>query len=133
MATILLVEDQPEVRSAMRRALQRGGHSVTEARDGGEALRSLEREPIELVITDINMPGMDGIELILAMTERWPALPVVAISGGGLVPKESLLADARTLGVFTTLEKPVDLATLQSAVARALAGAESHGPDRPEP
>ena len=123
MATILLVEDEAGVRSAMRRGLQRLGHTVVEACDGGEALRSLEGQPVALVITDINMPGMDGIELILALTERCPGMPVIAISGGGLVPKESLLADARTLGVVTTLEKPVELATLQAAVARALATA----------
>ncbi len=128
MAAILLVEDQAEVRSAVRRVLQRMGHAVFEACDGGEALRSLQGHAVDLVITDINMPGMDGIELILETTERWPDLPVIAISGGGLLPKESLLADARTLGVVTTLAKPVDVAMLQTAVADALARPRSTGP-----
>jgi len=121
MATILLVEDDAEVRSAMRRALLRAGHVVLEARDGGEAVRSLQQETIDLIITDINMPGMDGIELILHATERWPGMPVIAISGGGLLPKESLLEDAGALGVVATLTKPLDISTLQAAVSAALA------------
>jgi DNA-binding NtrC family response regulator len=129
MATILLVEDQVGIRSALGRVLQRVGHAVIEARDGGEALRVLQSQKVDLVITDINMPGMDGIELILALTERWSGLPVIAISGGGLIPKESLLADAMTLGVVTTLEKPVDVATFQAAVREVL---ERRRPSKPD-
>lgn len=130
MATILLVEDHAEVRSALRRALQRLGHGVVEASDGREAVRSLEQEAVDLVITDINMPEMDGIELILETTERWPCLPMIARSGGGLLlPKELLLANAQGLGVVTTLPKPVDVATLQAAVEGALNRAPGAAPD----
>jgi CheY-like chemotaxis protein len=125
MATILLVEDHAEVRSAMHRVLQRIGHGVVEASDGGEALRFLQRQSFDLVITDINMPGMDGIELILALNERWPDLPVIAVSGGGLLPKELLLDNARGLGVVHTLSKPVEVSSLQAAVEEAL-GSRPH-------
>lgn len=131
MARVLLVDDHGDVRRAMTRALQRLGHHVTGAEDGHAALRALEAQPHDLIITDINMPGMDGIELILAVAERWPALPIIAVSGGGLMPKELLLENASILGAGTTLTKPVDLGELEAAVDSALEGAaqERPGPD----
>ncbi len=132
MATILLVEDHADVRSAMRRALQRASHTVLEVSDGGEALRTLQRETVDLLVTDINMPGMDGIELIIASTERWPDLPVIAISGGGLLPKELLLDNAQALGVVATLAKPVGVADLYAAVAKALERRRGMEPSTPD-
>lgn len=129
MARILLVDDNADVRTGMRRALVRLGHEVVAAADGREALRALEGDPCELVITDINMPEMDGIELILALSERWPKVPVIAISGGGLLPKELLLASAEVLGVVTTLPKPVGVSDLEAAVNRALGAGADRGED----
>lgn len=121
------MDDNADVRTGMRRALVRLGHEVVAAADGREALRALEGDPCELVITDINMPEMDGIELILALSERWPGVPVIAISGGGLLPKELLLASAEVLGVVTTLPKPVGVSDLEAAVNRALGAGAGHG------
>lgn len=121
MARILIVDDMPEVRSSLRRLMERDQHSVGEAGSGGEALRALQADSYDLVITDINMPDMDGIELILAVGNTWPRLPIVAISGGGLLPKDLLLANAQALGVVATLEKPIDVDTMRSTVERALA------------
>ena len=129
MARVLLVDDNADVRTGMRRALVRLGHEVVVAADGREALRAFEGDPCELVITDINMPEMDGIELILALSARWPKVPVIAISGGGLLPKELLLASAEVLGVVTTLPKPVGVSDLEAAVKRALGAAAGHGED----
>lgn len=129
MARILLVDDDADVRTGMRRVLVRLGHEVVAAADGREALRALEGDPCELVITDINMPEMDGIELILALNERWPRVPVIAISGGGLLPKELLLASAEVLGVVTSLPKPVGFTELEAAVHRALGSDAGRGGD----
>jgi CheY-like chemotaxis protein len=132
VARILLVDDDEDVLRGMRRVLQRLGHEVVAAADGHQALRALEGDPCDLVITDINMPEMDGIELILALRERWPKVPIIAISGGGLMPKELLLASAEVLGAVTTLPKPVGVAELEAAVARAL-GAAADREGRSEP
>ncbi len=120
MARVLVVDDDPDTLRTLRRALQRFGHEVGEAAEGRAALATLDREEWSLVITDVNMPGMDGIELIQAMMERRPEVPVIAISGGGWLPKEHLLADAGLMGAVTTLVKPVDLADLRRAVDSAL-------------
>jgi CheY-like chemotaxis protein len=123
MASILMVDDSEEVRRAMRRVLERLGHDVTTAGDGKEALAALAGGSCDLVVTDLNMPGMDGIELILAVKERWPEVPVIAVSGGGLMPKEILLANAEVLGAVTTLAKPLGILELEAAVNQALAAA----------
>ena len=125
MARILLIDDETSVRVGVGRFLRRAGHEVHDACDGVEALRLAQGLEVDLVITDINMPEMDGIEVILALAERKPGLPVIAISGGGRMPKEVLLATAGVLGAVTTLAKPFDLAELSAAVDRALAGGDS--------
>lgn len=120
MARILLVDDIEQVRRAMGRALERRGHEVETAGDGKRALAALGAAPHDLVVTDLNMPDMDGIELILAIKDRWPGVPVIAVSGGGMMPKEVLLKNAEILGAVTTLAKPVDLEDLYAAVDAAL-------------
>lgn len=120
MARILVVDDQRDMRQSVRRVLSRMGHEVVEAADGREALAALATPAIDLVVTDLNMPEMDGIELILSVTDRWPSMPIIAISGGGMLPKELLLDNAAVLGALTTLPKPLDLEALQDAVAAAL-------------
>ena len=125
MATILVIDDEKAVRDTMRRLLERHGHEVLDAANGREALRTTA--PYDLVITDINMPEMDGIEVIMALTDRRPGLPVIAISGGGRLPKDLLLSSADMLGAVTTLSKPFDLTELLDAVDQALAAGGSGG------
>ncbi len=125
MATILVIDDESAVRDTMRRLLERYGHEVREAANGREALKAAP--DYDLVITDINMPEMDGIEVIMALTDRRPGLPVIAISGGGRLPKDLLLSSADMLGAVTTLPKPFDLSELIEAVDRALASGGSEG------
>lgn len=131
MARILIIDDDTPVRTTLRRVLERDAHVVLEAPNGKEALKVVEREPCELVITDINMPEMDGIELIVTLVERWPSLPIIAISGGGKLPKDVLLLDADLLGAVTTLPKPFDLSQLKAAVDQALARPGSGGDSTP--
>lgn len=120
MPRVLLVDDHDDVRRAMARALQRMGHEVTLAGDGHEALAAMEAGAHALLITDINMPGMDGIELIMEVNRRWPEVPIIAVSGGGLMPKELLLDNAALLGAVTTLPKPVAVEDLKAVVDRVL-------------
>lgn len=120
MARVLLIDDDDTVRSAMARAVALGGHEVLQARDGRQAIREAEGRELDLVITDINMPEMDGIEVILTLAERRPGLPVIAVSGGGRMPKEVLLSSAGILGAVKTLGKPFDLAEFRKLVEDTL-------------
>lgn len=129
MAYILLVDDEPDTLGALSRVLGRLGHDVMEAGSGREALRLLVDGAFDLVVTDINMPDLDGIELILAVREQRPDLPVIAVSGGGLMPPELLLANAGVLGACLTLQKPMSAASLAEAVGRALPSGVGTGAD----
>lgn len=121
MARILLIDDEAAVRAGVARFLRSLGYDVLEADGGMEGLRIVKRSRVDLVITDINMPDVDGIEVILALGADFPGIPVIAMSGGGLMPKDILLSSAHLLGALTTLSKPFDLAELAEAVGAALA------------
>jgi two-component system response regulator MprA len=80
--TLLLVDDEPGVRSLMRRVLRYDGYRVLEARDGVEALERLEVDPsIALVLSDVAMPRLDGLALCARVARRRPGLPVLLLSG----------------------------------------------------
>lgn len=82
MARVLVVDDDPLFRRAMRRILSRAGHDVLLASNARDALRVLDREEWDIVITDLDMPGMDGVELVCEIQRRFPhdAPPVVLVS-----------------------------------------------------
>ena len=128
MPRILLVEDVDVVRSVLRRMLERSGHAVTEANDGREALEKLGAERFDLMITDIWMPGMDGIALIGAARQRHPAISIIAVSGGApRAPQAFSIQEARSAGADDTLLKPVDRDELMRAVDRLLPRAGAAG------
>jgi two-component system, cell cycle sensor histidine kinase and response regulator CckA len=80
-ATVLLVDDQQVVARALQRSLERSGHRVLLAGNGREALATLAREQVDVVVSDVVMPGMGGVELARELRSRRPALPVLLISG----------------------------------------------------
>jgi len=121
---ILVADDDDAIRGTLERGLRSRGYEVIATRNGIEALEALaalEDGAVDLVVTDINMPTMDGIELLLKLVDQHPSMKVLAISGGGLFPKEELLTDARLLGAVDVVEKPFDLGVLLERVERALA------------
>ncbi|MEX2473465.1 MAG: response regulator [Gemmatimonadota bacterium] len=120
MAKILIIDDEDAVRSALARILARDGHEILQASNGAEAVDIVEDEPVDLVFTDIFMPEMDGIEFVLWVVERFPERPVVAMSGGGAMPMDAALGDARALGAFDVVEKPLDPERVRSVVSAAL-------------
>ena len=81
MARILIAEDDIAVQSFVARALAHGGHSVQAVDDGIQALERLQREGYDLLITDIVMPGLDGIALALKVARDYPDLPVLLMTG----------------------------------------------------
>lgn len=122
MASILVIDDEPHVRAALRGHLERNGHTVATAADGAEALAALGATHIDLVITDLYMPKMDGIELTIRLQERHPDVKVIAISGGGWTNNREALVLARRLGARKTLPKPFQQDELLQAVEQVLNG-----------
>lgn len=120
MASILVIDDDEFVRSLVTRALAQADHRVEVASDGATGLDLYRSGDFDLVVTDILMPGKEGIEFILELREEDAAIPVLAISGGGVAGVTSTLRDARMLGADATLPKPFDVEALQRAVRELL-------------
>lgn len=115
---VLLIDDDPGVRSVVSRMLQRAGHHVIEGQDGREGIARLRTTPIDLVLTDIVMPVMNGIEFIKMARQLSPSVKVIAMSGGGRTDKANCLQVAREHGADATLQKPFTSADLQGLIAR---------------
>ncbi len=111
-ATILIIEDQAPVRTLLRRVLEEAGYRVEEAVNGREGLTRFRTQPADLVITDLAMPEMTGLEVILELTRAFLDVKVIAMSGAS--PDE--LQAARLLGARHTFPKPFDLPALLRAV-----------------
>jgi len=103
---ILVVDDDAGVRAVIQAMLVLEGYAVSLADSNASALRVLEAEPFDLVITDILMPGGSGFETISGIRSRAAELPILAISGGGRVGAADCLHTARCLGANATLAKP---------------------------
>lgn len=121
MAKILVIEDDEALRTLMSRALTARGHVVVVARDGGEGLAMWDREHPDVVVTDLYMPNVDGIEAIMAFRSREPSLPIVAVSGGDSRASFLALDSAGDLGATVVLAKPFLPDQLYDAVERARA------------
>jgi CheY-like chemotaxis protein len=120
MKRILVVDDDALFRSMLGRLLRREGHAIAQAETGEEALRILEWDPCALVITDIAMPDMDGIELIRKLRGSHPGLPVIAMSGGSARLARDTQRCADALGAEAMLEKPFLPRQMTAAVAGLL-------------
>ncbi len=120
MARILIVDDDQAVLAVIGRQLRVEGHEVVEARNGREAAALLEMGSVDLVVTDIYMPEMGGIEFLIRLLYRLPQARIIAISGGGYRDKQDLLERARALGAVRTLAKPFSRDELVLAVNEVL-------------
>ncbi len=118
---ILVVDDEDGIREIFAEALRMTGYATFEASNGQSALTQLKSRNIDLLITDILMPDMDGLELIMAARRALPDLKVLAMSGGGRTAADVLINIARRLGVQRTLAKPFELSDLLREV-EALVG-----------
>jgi DNA-binding NtrC family response regulator len=106
MARILVIDDQESIRRVVRRALEGDGHEVMDASDGEMGMRVLERHGADVVITDIFMPGQDGIVTLREIRKKFPSLKVIVISGGDSTGMLDLRKDAELLGAMKSLPKP---------------------------
>lgn len=126
--TILLVDDDPGLLQLLEIRLESFGYATLCAASGDEALRLLEKNTVQALVSDLRMRPMDGLELFEKVRERWPSIPVIMITAHGTI-REAV--DATVKGVFSFLTKPVDPGELQSVLKRAIAlqaGGENRDP-----
>jgi len=114
---ILVVDDEERIRKSLQGILKDEGYEVLEAKDGGQALKQIENECPDLVLLDIWMPGMDGMEVLEKMKGQMPSLPVIMISGHGNI---ELAVRAVKLGAYDFIEKPLSLEKVLLTVNNAL-------------
>ena len=122
-ARILIVDDEEQVRGSTVRLLQRLGYHAAGVEDGEAALRHVRTHTTDLVITDMQMPGKSGLELLLELRALAPRLPVIAMSGGDSSRQLDLLGSAGLLGAVAVMLKPYTVDELAIAVRGALAPA----------
>lgn len=113
---LLLVDDEEDFRIAACKALARRGFTVSSAADAIAALAVVDSEPIDVVVLDVKMPGMDGVQLFHELSERWPTLPVIMLTGHATVGQAF---DCSRDGVFDYLAKPCDFDDLAILCHRA--------------
>lgn len=106
MTYILVVDDEELVRATIRQILEKSNYVVFEAGNGDEALRALDKNQIDMVITDIVMPKKEGIETIIELRQQKPDLKIIAISGGGRTLDVDYLEIAEKFGANGVLAKP---------------------------
>ena len=114
---ILIVEDDPTVGESLRHLLKKKGHEILLASNGKEALQLFRHEVVDLVITDVVMPKMDGIELLEGVKGLRPETEVIVISAQGTIEKA---VQAMKLGAFDFIEKPINPRVISLLVDRAL-------------
>jgi CheY-like chemotaxis protein len=119
MHHVLVIDDDVQVRDMLREMLARLGCEVTAAESGAAGIRCLESQAFALVITDMLMPGMDGIEFIGQARARW-SVPIVALTGGGPFARFDTLEHGTELGAVATLTKPVDWEEFADVVEQVL-------------
>ncbi len=114
---ILIVDDEFNSRTLLAQLFQEDGYSADTAENGKTALEALKSTPVDILITDIRMPVMDGIELFHRVKEIYPHMPVILFTAYGTI---EAAVNALKEGVFHYLEKPVNFDLLKHTVQQAL-------------
>jgi CheY-like chemotaxis protein len=127
---VLIIDDEVDVRDAVKRVLERSGYVVRTAEEVPAALEDLRREPVEVVITDIIMPKVNGVDAIHAIRSEFPSVKIIAISGGGnfgitayqpaAITTNAYLAAAERAGAHCILTKPFESSDIVQAIAAVL-------------
>lgn len=115
--TILVADDEKSIRLTIQQALSTQGYKVNTAVDGRTALEQLKTDSIDLLLLDIQMPGMDGVEVLKLAMSQQPSLKVIMVSAHGSIDSA---VDAMKLGAVDYLQKPFTPSELREAVDRVL-------------
>src|SRR5882724_5310173 len=121
LGSILVVDDDEDVRDLLRDLLEAADYKVTMAEDGGHASKVLAKETFTLVLTELLMPDKDGIQLVGEVRKKYPATPIIVMSGGGRLPNVEYLKMANSFGANAVLEKPFKSDRLLQTIASVLA------------
>jgi len=116
MTQILLADDETNLRRVLAAQLQRDGYEVHAVADGAAALTAMEEHHIDVVITDLRMPKVDGMELLQSVVRDYPGVPVIMITAHGTV---DTAVEALKLGAFDYVTKPFDRAELKNVIDKA--------------
>jgi DNA-binding response OmpR family regulator len=126
MARILVIEDEPVLCTLMQEALEKAGYEVLTAPDGKKGVELFFKQSCDVVITDILMPEKEGLEIILELTQQFPGIKVIAISGGGVSLGDYLLDVAKEFGAKRALRKPIQMKQLVAVVKEVLDESTDH-------
>lgn len=119
--TILIVDDEEMVRAVLTQLLAKIGYHILQAEDGIAAIKACTGQDIDLIITDLVMPGKNGIDLIMELKRSQGNIPIIAISGGGGIKGVfDYLSVAKLIGAQEIFPKPIDLEKLKNTVATLL-------------
>ena len=120
MARILIIDDDDALRGVIAQNLEYAGHTVVQAADGRQGVDLFHTTPLDLVLTDLVMPGKEGVETIIEIHREKPELPIIAMSGG--MPRSNMYLDiAAKLGARRALAKPFTPQDLIKAINEVLA------------
>ena len=120
LARILIIDDEDLSRNMLSQALTRAGYDVSTACDGTEGIELFRSVLADLIITDILMPGKEGLETIMELRRDFPDVKIIAMSGGGRTGNLNFLDIAERLGAQRTLQKPFHLQDVLQLVQEVL-------------
>ena len=124
---VLVVDDEPDVRKVVRMTLEKAGYDVIEAEDGEKAIAAIKEGEnplvLDVIITDIRMPKINGVEAISYFQDQWPSVPLIVLTG---FPDTQMATDMIKRGIKDYLVKPVEAERLKTAVANAMEQREIH-------
>ena len=117
MSSVLIIDDEPGIRDILQECMKDEGHEVRTAEDGYQGLAILAEDPVDVVLLDVRLPNMGGIDVLAAIREKHPDTETIMISGHANI---DLAVHAVKIGAFDFLEKPLDLHKTATTVANAL-------------
>ena len=120
MARILVVDDDDLIRRLVVKTLERAGYEVVASADGRQAAQEYDKDPTDLIITDLFMPEKEGMEIIMELRRDHPDVKIIAISGAGSLGPTGYLEVARMIGASRTLAKPFGKEELLNTVRELL-------------
>jgi DNA-binding response OmpR family regulator len=120
VARILVIDDDADVRQSLRKMLTRAGYDVVEAVDGTAGIELQHKDPADVIITDIFMPGLDGLQTMRQLKKEGSVVKVIAVSGGDRTGTMDLTEHAQLMGAFKVLTKPFEMQDVLAAVKAAL-------------
>jgi CheY-like chemotaxis protein len=121
MAKILVIDDEPSILLMIKKMIEKAGHEVDIALNGSEGLELFESKCHDLIVTDIIMPQKEGLEIIRELRKKYPALKIIAISGGGRIGPEGYLPSAKHFGADMVFQKPIMQKDFVEAISILLA------------